>query len=44
MKASYIGNIKDEGEFACKNLLNEEVIRINYILDNNLVLTYCKKK
>lgn len=43
MKASYIGNIKDKGEFACKNLLNEEVIRINYILDNNLVLTYCKK-
>lgn len=44
MKASYIGNIKDKGEFACKNLLNEEVIRINYILDNNLVLTYSKKK
>ena len=39
----YIGNIKDKGEFACKNLLNEEDIRINYILDNNLVLTYCKK-
>lgn len=44
MKASNIGTLRNEGEFACKNLINDATVRINYILDNHLVLTYCKKE
>lgn len=41
---SDIGSMENEGCFTCKNLINNETLKIHFIQNENFILTYCHEK